>query len=324
MIKRTVLILSLMIIVISQQAISDESVSFRFVKFIGNIPYVIVTDPVELAIIQKDILGSWIDNRLNYNYYLDTTSVEVVSGLYLYYENSLTPTAYEIKRKHDAFTHWDYIIQSAKKDGSGIQERIHPEKAFYHATQNQSFIIIKCHPINTKSVFMENKKSYFNAAIPAHRLISDWQERIPKNFIDSIPQSIINKSDSIAKKFLASLAYYNENFEDKHQTIVPIRYFQDGISRIYYCQVVSYGSKDFNSRLDLFDQSGEIQETIEGTEFVEIIGITDVNRDGSHEVIMLYSVDGYSGGIELLTLEACGSTDHIRINVNTRLDTFFD
>jgi len=303
---------------------------FCFVKLQENTPYIIITHPVALNTIERNILTAFLHDDSNYEYYIDTTSIEEITQLWLYYyDDSRVLKSYEIKRKgtqQSSFLQSDYVVQLARKNGRGIQEIVHPIQAFYRPMRYQAFIILKCSPIDSQSVFLKTKKGFGDAAIPAHRLKSyeSWEfSGIPN---DSIPHFIANKSDTIADRFLLSLPYYQKNsaYERAHHSIVSLTYNRNNIKERYYCMVVSYGSKGYASEFYLFNQSGEILQKIKGTKYVDIIGVTDVDRDGSNELVMLYSVGGYSGGIELLTLEECGSSGQIHLVSKIHLGTYFD
>jgi len=93
---------------------------------------------------------------------------------------------------------------------------------------------------------------------------------------------------------------------------------------IYYCALMSYGSKGYVSALYLFDQYGKILQVISNNEFVEISGITDVDKDGSHELIIHYSSGDYSGGVAILALKRNSAIKQVNLVLEAKIETYSD
>ena len=76
--------------------------------------------------------------------------------------------------------------------------------------------------------------------------------------------------------------------------------FQDNISwvaplMIAFAAIVSFGEKDVYGILYLLNESGEIIDKNDKKVFNRILGFTDANRDGIHE-LMIFKGSGYGGG----------------------------
>ena len=129
----------------------------------------------------------------------------------------------------------------------------------------------------------------------------NWPSDIPKGLNnDTIPKVILDTTKSLWKEFTKPL--WKSAMNDSNLTITPIRLFRHKKEEIYYCAIFSYGHKGYASELYLFNYQGTILQKIKNDEYVKILGLTDTNWDGSHELIVHYSSGDYSGGVAIFDI----------------------
>jgi hypothetical protein len=105
--------------------------------------------------------------------------------------------------------------------------------------------------------------------------------------------------------------------------VQPARFHSIEGEQIYYAAVFSYGEKPRTGVFYLLDNNGRILQRLDDRDFREINGITDVDRDGTHELIVFIgSVHG--GGVEVYVLEWDEREESVRLSSARYLQTVFD
>ncbi len=149
-----------------------------------------------------------------------------------------------------------------------------------------------------------------------------WNSSLSASAIDpSIPAHISQKIDSLSKQFFPTDVHFPK------VTIQPLMYLdrhRKYNKEKYYASIISYGSGSNKTRFGIFhllDSEGKILYTQnEDVPNDEILGITDVDSDGTHELVISWG-SWIGGGIKIVTLTG---NQKIKICEELSLPTRFD
>lgn len=327
-----------LIFIVLKQVYAAEGEEIFFVKIVNNIPYVVINNPNNIIKLQNRL----IESGYGYNYrdnlskiYVDTSQVITINNMNLYYgggkincycikgsDNSLeSATGFKPGEK--------LLIQKPDKNGDIFQTDITIRRILIHIHKEQFFIIIECNHIELPP-FWFSQDYAINIFIATY--YKNWINNIPKNTIsNNVPLNISMKVDSLAEvlippRFQNALNKYEWATVDTSVSINEVRFIDDeNIISIYCCVVSYFFGKDMCGYLFLFNKKGNIIQINEGDYYNRIIGITDVNRDGSHELIVVYG-SSYGGGIKVLSFDKNKYyfTNKPFLYVNSEIATMFD
>lgn|GEM_PF-6609146 len=304
----------LTILCFSQRSTDTE---YHLVKFVDKTPYIIITSQGILSDVLKSIHSVKFYSRQFeqdpqlFSYSLDTTRMQLPEELDLFYGFSYSPrVAQKIKGPHDnrnRLTNSRYVLQFALPGGNGKQVVLEARSAWYYPIFSEGFIIVQCKPLEESPYPVDGFLDYLRAVPPAARCNISWRKDIPRDNLSEVPESIQKQVKQLSTDFLNSLESYRKRGDstvnDVTEDLVAIRYYDGQNSAIYFAALTSYGSKYYESSLWLLDSNGKIVQHIVGRRYIHILGKTDLNRDGTHELTVQYSIGDYSGGIEVLNLE---------------------
>ena len=94
--------------------------------------------------------------------------------------------------------------------------------------------------------------------------------------------------------------------------------------RTYYVLVCRRGGEDDKvtyAATWILDDQGKIFKQLD--EMDGVLGITDANRDGTHELILMYG-NSYGGGVQVMYLYWDSQDDKLQLNFGSQTETMFD
>jgi len=304
--------------------------NFHFTKVIDETPYVIINNidilhKTQTFLLHSFLIGDTFQGEKTIT--LDTLNVETTTELSLYWdvlEYKLWPIIGppNFMNYTVGFKPGDkLIIQYVTDDGSGEQKEIIVDKVLYNVCGNGSSILLTCQPISLDSNWFYKKHDIFDSPYITHSYGS-WRHKAPRGQIKvEIPDIVKLKVDSLSNAFLPKESIN----ELPRVTTQPLRFFHgyQYNEMIYYAAVISYGTKGRRGILYLLDKFGNILQKLEDKNFNKINGITDVDRDGTNELVVFMG-DGYGGGIEVFDLELDKKSETVRLLSVGKIATIFD
>ena len=213
-----------------------------------------------------------------------------------------------------------YIIQQATDPNTANQQVVSVENYFLHTSRKASFILLECSP--TGYANRPVKLRYDDANIFIAYPYKEWDREGAYNsvFDMTVPAAILDTLQKIEDVFVPES--WKNPWNDPvlggdarngrfhfSTTSAPLRIINpDGQEELYYCGNVSYGLKGNNGHLYLIDKDGVFvqdlttADTGSDRDYTRIVGITDINRDRTHEIVTYWG-DAYGGGYAVLTVE---------------------
>lgn len=346
--KRAYLLFVALILSAVQVAFSFSRGSFLFVYIAKGVPYAIINDQKEVSEAERALLSSQLNGSLSKDRYiikLDTTysdpMTDISSLLFAYFES---PRRWvEIKGSGEAmihtigFTQGDkLLVQAVTADGSGQQHEIEVDKVLYSAHENASTLLLKCKPVTFQKDFnhmcrpvnfLKGSESFAAdcpyVAYSAENKTGPWPEWIPKcTFGLKVPAAVLREVERLS----AELPQPFPDYGDSLATLQPFRYFHDGLEQAYYAVVVCKGEKGYANSAWILDDQGRQFKHIDDPPslpgYTAVLGITDANRDGTHEVVFMWG-NSYGGGVQVIYL-ALDRNDKLELRVGPSMDTEFD
>ncbi|KPJ50537.1 hypothetical protein AMJ40_02740 [candidate division TA06 bacterium DG_26] len=320
--------IALVITICFLNAAERSASEFLFTKVIDGIPYVVVNDQQILQRAQASLLHSLLIGPTYQRgpiVFVDTAHPEVNEKLGLYWE----PGDYRlwpIVGPEGNMKYWVgykpgdcFTMQEVTDDGSGQQCDITVDKVFYSVWGRKSAIVLKCEPVplDSTSISREHRTFYCPyITYPCTR----WIPTTPRGPIDiEIPDTIARKVHSLSSTFFPADILH----ESVRTTVKPLRLHRKSGDRLYYAVVLSYGEKGVTGVLYLLDASGGVIQRLSDRYFSQIMGITDTNRDGTHELIVFIG-GAYGGGMLIYLLEWDDKKELAKLSSATYIDTVFD
>ncbi|MFC1733154.1 hypothetical protein ACFL6I_22880 [candidate division KSB1 bacterium] len=214
------------------------------------------------------------------------------------------------------------VIQQALYPGLGSQAVTIVENVFFHMSRSRdryyTYLLLKCAPI---SISVVPARVRFHELIAAYRY-NTWDNELYREPFDlTVPSFVTDTLQKIEDEFIPEfwktpplndpvlMEDFRHGILHYSTTVTPMRIVTpEDEEKIFYAGVVSYGLKGNRSHLFLIDEHGNFIQDIEiadegsGRGYNRILGITDVNRDGTHELATFWG-DAYGGGLALLTIE---------------------
>ncbi len=305
----------------------NSRMHFLYTIVRDGVPYVIINNAEELYKIQSSLLFSFQKANAphrNYPLSLDLSNMEIIVDLPLYW-GADSIRCFEIigdadnLRNNVGFCPGDKLrVENVSRDSNGKQAQIIVDKILFHADWGFSFVILKCKPVDRSSDFFSNI-AQTGAPLIAFTYI-EWIKDTPcKPSSKAIPPLIQQKVKALAEAFFPA----NLTGDFRQVTTVPIQKNCADQQKTYYATVASYGEKGKTGVLYLIDGEGNILQKADNTDFTEILSVTDINRNGTPELIIFFG-DGYGGGIALLTFESDHQASTPMLVEKTRMATVFD
>ncbi|MFC1553834.1 hypothetical protein ACFL7D_04285 [candidate division KSB1 bacterium] len=291
----------------------DVNSAYFYVHFDGEVPYVIVDDVRPVVNLQQLILGAefGINKPTNREFLtLDKSSNPAQDASLLpdyYYINK--GKTFEIKGSPEiylseiGFAPGDSLImQQVTPEGSGEKIIITAKKYWFYTSNFHSIIIIEC----------DTPEKQITAQWSIARSVKSAKAGTVSRTIDTaVPEIITNKVDELMKSYVPESYWDPEGDTMKFLGIQFWTYTSpvhitdnNGLEKTFFVGTVSYGYRWINGRIYLFDPEGNVidmKEYPEGGGYGEIIGLTDLDSDGTHELVV--RCGGPESGIELLELK---------------------
>ena len=293
---------------------SKNTDPFFFTRIINHTPYIIITN---------EEIVNWIDLSLQNKslsgvVHIDFSNAELIEGLQLYYHGETKDTTRCYKLAFDtpkiALLSNRYVFQIVKKDGSGNQVIIEPLEILYHKKQNYTYVIIKC-----KALDKDFPRGLFPTSILKDNM--PWAEPIPQA---GIPENISKRVSAIEKQFyekkepIFKFQSMEESIKENGNTDVLAYYLQ---ADKFFAVLVSYGHKGMEGELKILPEKSGRGFSDRKNDYAAIYGITDVNRDGNHELIVRYG-SGYGGGQAIISVN--NDDNQLKVDLEAKIATTFD
>ena len=191
---------------------------------------------------------------------------------------------------------WYSSIQNQMERGDQVETTI--EDVLFHSYRYGSYIILRCRPLTSDQASAVCGDD--NRGASESVLVASGERPIRTEFtpVDQyIPEKIVT-----VVNHLVSISKPVEMAEsDTTISIAPIFLRQEDENIKYFAAIVSFGEKDVYGTLYLLNESGEIIDKNDKKVFNRILGFTDANRDGIHE-LMIFEGSGYGGGVCIYTI----------------------
>ncbi len=290
---------------------------FNFAILYNNTPYVIINNEHVLNNLEKLLVRSFMNKKTFGGdlISLDINHPEIIRiphefDMYCFNDYKHFPLKGTLDNKKEIMGFIpgeELVIEDVTKDGNLKQRKIIIEKVYYHsvscnANANISNIILKCLPSLPDTIWDSNYRKPFYCPYITTKF-RDFHPNISYNKLnDNIPRSVLTKIDSIEFAFFPK-GIKNYSYPKSTQQKLRftkwspknMRYIED----YYYAVVMSNGEKGRIGIFYILNSEGKIIQRIkEKDNYNMIIGITDSNRDGSHELILAYG-SNYGGGVEI-------------------------
>lgn len=309
----------LILILCSFLSHSQEPNNFSFVKMSGNVPY-IVLDAVEARPVLR-LLNS--AKRLpEGQIYIDSSKVHPLENIYLYPEAHKNPAleAYELKGKAsvlDWLQRRRFVIQEISQLGNGRQHEVQVDRILIHQHQGDVYIVLKGQPLS--GVVIAPPTFGSNNYLPAYGYRPLSRHSSPNNA--EIPEAVLKKTERLSQIFFKSLGAVGNSRQNRRVSLAPVR-IGNGHLESHYCALFSYGERGYYSTFYVLDKNGEVEHRHENTELIEILGTTDVNRDGANELIMHFTEGEKKDGIGVMQLQKDHNTGKFNLRFKSRRSAF--
>ena len=288
----------------------DNGDDYTFVKFDGRTPYIILGHTAS-----EELLRAIEENKARY---IDESRVEEIRNIILSADDSgpANLPAYIVQGNSEAvqaIVNRQFVIQEIAI-GGGRQHEISIEKILYYpGSEGHPTIFAKCQPLDFEPAWPRQFPSFDYLPASSYR-----QETALLDIEPVIPSAVSRKTEMLSEVFFRSLADLGNTNNQRRVSLSPIGNGDSGL----YCALISFGGKGFYSTLYVLDEKGEVKHREENNEMVEILGTTDVNRDGVKEMIMHYSSGDYSGGIGVMMLKKNKKSGKFNVVVKSKRATY--
>ncbi len=310
MINKLLLIAFLWICALGSVVSAHGDEEYSFVKFDGRTPYIILDHTTS-----QELLKAIKENKA---LYIDETQVEEIHNIILRSDDNGPENlrAYIVQGNSTAVQNIlsrQFVIQEIAISG-GRQHEISVDKILYYpGEEDHPTLFVKCQPLDFEPAWPRSFPSF--DYLPA----SSYRQRA--QLIDSddrIPTAVSEKTEMLSEVFFRSLADLGNANNQKRVSLSAIGGKDSGL----YCALISYGGKGFYSTLYVLDEKGDVKHREENNEMVEILGTTDVNRDGEKEMILHYSSGDYSGGIGVMMLKKNKKSGKFNVVMKSKRATY--
>lgn len=323
-------ILLLLLLICTHNNFASAS-KFHFVKIIDGNPYVIIRDSWVKNRLLTAIINSYYntDVRNPYKITIDSSNVEFIKGINLdFWDRSsgikcftLLGDSNHLKSIIGYAVGDRLVIQQIINNGIGQQKEIVVKKILLHTNRNESFILLKCKPTITDNIWVYAKGNQKN------HIISSEYHPLKEVFWGRPPETIIpNFIDQKVNDIVETLIPEHYHMPEKEIAITSIRFYKDNSFHNFYCSVIKIDQMGLGyliGKLFLFDNGGNIVQNIDDKFTTRIIGITDVNRDGSQELTVFWG-SSYGGGLMLLDFDHTYDNEPYLLQIKTSLSTVWD
>jgi hypothetical protein len=198
------------------------------------------------------------------------------------------------------------IVQPMTTDGTGIQHIIKVASILFHPAGYNSYLILKCKPVDFDTI------NYRYPYVANH--FFGWSD-FAKPIAPLVPNMVRATADSVSTEY-GRLALATDRLS---VSVQPLRYLKE----MYFAVVASYSEgKGFMGSLWVIDSSGKIIYRSDSL-YQKILGITDVDRDDVHELLLLWG-SGVAGGVQAMCLQYDYATGKPKAYLGQRFWTMSD